>query len=162
MKRKATKVSIKNFQQDSGKLSTILAPPKGPAGSEDASSQEGWRSWSRRACSPWRNRSFQCGEKQREERVNGLEVIRWVIMWAFAWGQCQNFKLCWDYCLGRDGERYYVFTSQESHFMSPEQPPVHLANLRIVLFSVLTIELENFEAQMLSGSGKVHGLLYSA
>lgn len=60
------------------------------------------------------------------------------------------------------GERDYVFTSQESHFMSPEQPSVHLANLRIVLFSVLTIELENFEAQMLSSSGKIHGLLYSA
>lgn len=67
MKRKATKLSIQNFQQDNGRLTTILAPPKGPAGSWDASSQEGWRSWSRRAYSPWYNRNLQCGEEQRKE-----------------------------------------------------------------------------------------------
>ena len=60
------------------------------------------------------------------------------------------------------GERDYVFISQESHFRSPEQLPVHLANFRIILFSVFTIELENLEAQMLSVSGKFYSLLYSA
>ena len=103
MKRKATKLSIQNFQQDNGRLTTILAPPKGPAGSWDASSQEGWRSWSRRAYSPWYNRNLQCGEEQRKERVNVLGGIRWVIMWAVTQGQCQNFNLCWDNSLGMDG-----------------------------------------------------------
>lgn len=60
------------------------------------------------------------------------------------------------------GEMDYVFIRQELHFRSSEQPPVHLANFRTILFSVLTIELENFEAQILSVSGKFHGLLYSA
>ena len=60
------------------------------------------------------------------------------------------------------GERDYVFISQELHFGSPEQLPVHLANFRIILSSVLTVELENLEAQMLSVSGKFYSLLYSA
>lgn len=59
------------------------------------------------------------------------------------------------------GERDYVFISQQLHFRSSEQPPVHLANFRTILFSVLTMELENFETEILSVSGKFHGLILS-
>lgn len=59
------------------------------------------------------------------------------------------------------GERDYVFISQQLHFRSSEQPPIHLANFRTILFSVLTMELENFETEILSVSGKFHGLILS-
>lgn len=41
--------------------------------------------------------------KNKGKRVNVLGGIKWVIMWAVTQGQCQNFNLCWDYSLGRDG-----------------------------------------------------------
>lgn len=47
-------------------------------------------------------------------------------------------------------------------FYVSRQPATHFANLSITLFSVLIVELENMEAQMLSGSGKLCGLMYSA
>lgn len=49
-----------------------------------------------------------------------------------------------------------------SHILCLQSSPQFTLLTLGLYCSVLTIELENFEAQMLSGSGKVHGLLYSA